>query len=223
MTRRPISALALAWLVTTAIAAAGTRLVDAVLADVEGQPITASDVAVARALGLFGASPSSAPIGYEDVERLITGQLVVNEARRLGIGGSDDEVQQAWDEAVRRAGGRAALESWLEQTGVGSAWARRLVAAHVDRQRFLDLRFRAFIFVPIDDVLAELGPGDHPPDARARVRAELQARELERRLGEWRTETERRITVRRLLDRGDYVACPLPMPPRGPGTVPGGS
>jgi len=211
LSRRPTTLLTVVALALTTIAASGTTLVDAVLAEVEGQVITASDAALARALSLFGLSPSSEAIGYDDAERLITARLVVNEARRLGIGGTEDEVEQAWEAAARRVGGEAVLDGWLEQAGVGRAWARAMVAADFDWRRFIDLRFRAFVFVPVDDVLAELGPGDHSPAARARVRAALEEREVERRLGEWRAETERRVTVRRLLGPGDSVACPLPM------------
>ncbi|MGH7313421.1 MAG: hypothetical protein ACREJV_09625 [Candidatus Rokuibacteriota bacterium] len=216
MKRGPIALFTLAALAITPIAAVGTTLVDAVLAAVEGHIVTASDVAVARALSLFGVSPSSEAIQYDDVERLITARLVVNEARWLGIGGTENEAEQAWDAAARRVGGEAVLDGWLEQAGVGRAWARAMVAADLDWRRFIDLRFRAFVFVPVDDVLAELGPGDHSPEARARVRAALEAREVDLRLGEWRAETERRVTVRRLLAPGDRVACPLPMPLVGP-------
>ncbi len=192
--------------------ASGEMFVDAVLAEVEGQVVTASDVALARALSLFGASPAAEPIRHADVERLITARLVVNEARRLGIGATGDDVEQAWDAATRRVGGPARLDRWLEQAGVGRAWAQSLLAADLEWQRFTDLRFRSFVFVPVDDVRAALGPGDHSLEAQARVRAELEAREIERRLAEWRIETERRVTVRRLLAPGASVACPLPMP-----------
>ncbi len=192
--------------------ASGEMLVDAVLAEVEGQVVTASDVALARGLSLFGASPSPAPIGSDDVERLITARLVVNEARRLGIGATADDVEQAWGAAARRVGGPAGLDRWLEQAGVDRAWAQSLIAADLEWQRFIDLRFRSFVFVPLDDVRAALGPGDHSPEVRARARAMLEAREAERRLAEWRVETERRVTVRRLLAPGASVACPLPMP-----------
>lgn len=204
--------LAFAALALTPDAALGATLVDAVLAEVEGQVVAASDVALARALSLFGSSPSAEPIGYGDVERLVAGRLVVNEARRLGIGGTEPEVQESWDAAARRAGGQAGLDRWLEQAGVDRAWARSMIVADLEWRRFTDLRFRAFVFVPVDDVLAELGPGDHPPEARARARAALETREVERRLAEWRAETERRVAVRRLLAPEGSVACPLPMP-----------
>jgi hypothetical protein len=209
--------LLVAALVIAPVTTVGAPLVDAVLADVEGQVVAASDVAMARALGLFGLSPSAEPIGSDDVERLVAAWLVVNEARRLGIGGSEAELEQAWSATARRLGGEAALNGWVELAGVERAWARAQVAADLARQRFVDLRFRAFVFVPADDVTAELGPGDHAPAARARARARLEEREVERRLSEWVTESERRVTVRRLLAPGEQVACPLPMPVRGAG------
>jgi hypothetical protein len=209
---RRIAALALAArLLVPLAAAAAPALVDTVLAAVGGAPITASDVALARALGLFGfPPPAPAPIVAADVERLIRARLVVDEAARLDIGVGDTEVETAWRALAGRHGGEPALDAWLAAQAIEPAWARRMLRDHLRHERFADLRFRAFVFVLEEEVTAALGPGDHPPDARDRARERLRAETAERRLAEWVEEAARRAEIRRL--RLPQAGVPLPVP-----------
>ena len=72
-----------------ALASAGPACagpVDAVVGEVGSSIVTASDIALARALGLFGFSPSETPIARADVDRYDTALVAVLEASRLGIG-----------------------------------------------------------------------------------------------------------------------------------------
>jgi hypothetical protein len=193
--------------------AGASTLVDAVLGEVDGQVVTASDIALARALGLFGFQPSTAPITASDLERLVAARLVVREARRIGVGGGPAEIDEAWRAAAGRTGGAAALEAWLDAAGVEPGWARATVAADLQWRRFIDARFRAFVFVPEHEVRAALGPGDHGPDERARMRAALHEREVQRRLAAWIADSQDRVHVR--LTPGESVPCPLPMPATG--------
>lgn len=189
-------------------------LVDAVLADAAGHTVTASEVALARALAVFGLAPSAAPIEADDVERVVGARLEVVEAERLGIGPSAAERDHAWAELADRLGGAAALAAWLARAAVEPEWARRLVEAELARQQFVDLRFRAFVFVTEADVTAALGPGDHPPAERERRRAALREAETDRRRAEWLREARGRLPVWIRLGPGESVPCPLPMPAR---------
>lgn len=198
-----------------AIATGPGGFVDAVLAEADRRLVTASDVALARALGLFGLQPSAAPIGAPDLERTIGARLVLAEAERLDIGPPPEAVEQAWQAVTARLGGAAALTAWLARAGVEPDFARAAVADEARRRHFVDLRFRAFVFVPERDVTQALGPGPHDAEARARAREALVAREVERRLAEWLREAEGRLAVRRLLAPGRTVPCPLPMPGAG--------
>ena len=191
---------------------AGAALVDAVLAEVAGQPVTASDVALARALGLFGLSPSAASIRTGDLDTLIAARLEVAEAERLDISVAPEERERAWQAAAVRLGGAEPLAAWLGRAAVEPAWARRLVEQDLVRQRFVDLRFRSFVFVTERQVLDSLGPGEHPAAARERARERLREAETERRRAEWRQEARARVPVRLLLGPGETVPCPLPMP-----------
>jgi len=212
---RRVSALVLAaGLLAPAPAATAPALVDAVLAAVDAAPVTAGDVALARALGLFGFTPSSpAPIVAADVERLIRARLVVDEAERLDIVIGDADLEAAWRALAERHGGGAALDARLARSAVEPAWARRMLRDHLRHERFVELRFRAFVFVLEDEVTAALGPGEHAPAARERARERLRAELADRRLAEWLEEAARRVPTRRLLSPDDTVSLPWPTPP----------
>src|SRR5262249_42269761 len=61
------------------------RFVDSVVAEVEGTEVTASDIALARALGLFGLVPAAGSLSAGEVDRYADGRLLVREATRIGV------------------------------------------------------------------------------------------------------------------------------------------
>jgi hypothetical protein len=189
-------------------AGAAPVLVETVVAEVGGTPITAGDVALARALGLFDLPPAAGAITAEHVERYIRARLVVDEAARLDLAVEDAEVDAAWQRLAGARGGPVAFEAWLAGHAVEPAWARRLLREHLVQERFVELRFGAFVFVLEEDVTAALGPGQHTPEARARARERLRAEIAGRRLAEWLQETAQRVEVRRRLPPGGLVALP---------------
>lgn len=207
---RAAALLAAVWLPGTG---AAERLVDAVLGEVDGRVVTASDVALARALGVLGLEASAAPISRGDVDRFADGWLAVAAARRLAIEVSPVEVDHEWQALAARVGGAHRLDEWLARAGVEPAWARAMLVADVERRRFIDLRFQAFAFVSEDEVVAALGPGPHDADRRASVRARLEREAAERGLARWVEDARREATIRHVLAEAASVPCPLPMPP----------
>jgi len=209
---RPVSAgLALVLVAATSAppAVAEVRFVDAVLAEVGGTLVTASDLALARALGLSGLLPSAGSIPDAEVERYLDAQLLSIEAARLAIEVSAEDVERAWQAALGRA-----PAGWLEEAGIEPEWGRRLVEADLRRRRFVELRFRAFAFVTESEVSAALGPGPHDEETRRRVRERLEAEKVASELETWREEARRRTGVRRLPAGSGGV--PDPLPPRRP-------
>ena len=188
---------------------ADVRFLDRVVAEVDGALVTASDVAIARALGLFELNPSPRAIEATDVERYVDGRLLAREATRLGLETTADERTEAWAAAAGRAGGQAVLAAWLRTADVDPAWARRLVDEDLIRRRFIALRFQELAFVSEADVTAALGPGAHGEAVREAVRARLEGDAARRRLGEWLVETRARSVIRRLVDEGARVQDPL--------------
>jgi hypothetical protein len=106
-------------------------LVDAVVGAVGSTAVSASDIALARALGLFGFTPSEEPIGSADVDRYGAALVAVLEASRLGIGPTLTELDQAWTRLETQMGGAEALRAWLQATTIDIAWARRALEAHL--------------------------------------------------------------------------------------------
>ena len=105
--------------------------VDAVVGEVGSSIVTASDIALARALGLLGFSPSESHIQRADVDRYNTALVAVLEASRLGIGPTLTELDQAWTALEAQMGGAAALRFWLDATTIDTAWARQALEAHL--------------------------------------------------------------------------------------------
>ena len=192
--------------------AADVRLMDSVLAEVDSRPVTLSDVALARALGVLGLEPSAGPVTDTELERYLEAQLALREATQLAVEVSAADVDRAWE-----AAGGAALAVRLEAVGIEPVWARRLLEADLRVDRFVDLRFRAFAFVTEFDVDEVLGPGSHDAATRARTRERLRAAKIAEAFATWKEDVRQRISIRQLPG----VTGPWPAPfSLGPG--PGG-
>jgi hypothetical protein len=199
--------------------ASPAAFLDAVLAAQDDTSITASDIALARALSLFGFHPADDPIRTTDVKRLLDARLVEREAARVGIGGSPKEAEEAWEASAAPWGGTPALMAWAEEHGIPELWARELVQADLRWRRFIDLRFRAFVFVSETDVAKALGPGAHPPAERERARSLLQADAVQGELDRWLVEARARARIQMAPVGVEPVPNPIPMPPT-PAAVP---
>jgi hypothetical protein len=206
-------ALAVAGLLILAAGEASpAAFVDAVLAEAGDTVITASDVALARGLRLFGLQPSEAPVQPEELQRFVDALVVAEEATRLQIAPTEGEGDAAWNAAAMRVGGMEALLSWLDGNGIDRGWARRTVEADLRRRQFIALRFRAFAFVPEAEVVAALGPGFHTPQERERVRESLLAAATQESLAAWIQEARGRVRVRSVESDRRAVPIPFPMP-----------
>lgn len=195
--------------------AAASRLLEAVLADVDGRLITASDVAVARRLGLFGLPPAAGPVTGAEAERLVDAWLMEAEASRLELAGGLEERAGAWREAEARAGGPQALAAWAGAAGLDLAWIRRLVEVDLAGRRFLELRFRRFVFVTNTEIVELLGPGPHPMEARERAQAALREERAGRALAAWLLGARREARIRRAALAPGGILLDLPAaPPR---------
>ncbi len=130
MARLRIGGLAVAVLLASAHLGAASPL-DAIVGAVGASAVTASDIALARALSLFGFAPSDAPIRRADVDRYTGALVAAREASRLGIGPTPAEMDEAWASLETRMGGGAALRAWLDATTIDTGWARRALEAHL--------------------------------------------------------------------------------------------
>ena len=191
---------------------AAAPLLDALLAVVEGRTIAASDIALARALGVLGFAPSPAPIAREEIERFADVLLILEEAGRIGISAEPEQTERAWTAVVARVGGDAALAAWLDAQALDRAWAHRLVEYEVVRARFFEARFAAFVFPDEGAVVRALGPGQHDEVSREAARARLIREAAERAEASWLQEARRRTSVRILIAPGVSITPPFPAP-----------
>ena len=209
---RRAAAVALLGLLLAPGAPPAAPLLDALIGVVDGKTVSASDVALARALGVFGFARSTAPITREELERFADARLLLDEAGRIGISAKPEEIERAWAAVVARTGGDGALDRWLDTQTIDRAWARRLVEQDVVRGRFFEARFAAFVFPDEAAVSAALGPGQHDEPARDAARARLIREAADRAQAEWLQAARRRATIRILLPPGATLALPFPLP-----------
>ena len=198
----PATAAALALLAVTAgagtapgAAAEESRVVDAAVASMRGALVTLSDVALARALGLFGLERSDGPITPAEVTQYVNARLAVREADQLAVKVSAEDVARAWE-----AAGGGALAGRLEAVGIDPGWARRLMEDDLQLKRFVELRFQAFAFVSEPEVDEALGPGPHGDAARRAARERLRDERAGNALAEWTDEARGRAGIRALAD-----------------------
>src|SRR5262245_22574805 len=179
---RSLMLAAAAWL--AAGGPAHAQPLDALLADVDGHTIASSDAAIARALGVLGLAPSGEPVTRDEVERLADAALLVAEGRRLELAPDAAALAAAWAAAGARVGGAAALDAWLAADRIAPAWAKGLVEQEILRERFIEERFRAFVFIGEAEIDAALGGAEGDREA---VRRRLIEAEVQRELAEWLT------------------------------------
>lgn len=176
------------------------RFVDAMVAQVDLYTIAASDIALARALGLYGLPPDKGPIRVEDVDRFIDARLIVAEAERLDIVPSAEALEKAWREVAARRGGMKRFREWLAEKGIAQDWARRMAHSDAQRKHFTEIRFERFVFIPEEEIKKALGPGPAGEDERERVREALRKKRAERQLALWLEEQRKRTPIRRFTD-----------------------
>jgi hypothetical protein len=186
--------------------------VDTLLAQAGAKTISASDVALARALGVFGFAPSAAPIERSDLDRYVDVLLMLDEAGRIGIEVEPAAVEAAWVAVGIRVGGEAALQRWLDKNAIDRDWARRLVEEDIVKAKFLDARFAAFVFPDDDAITRELGPGEHDETTREQARERLVRQVASEAQATWLADARRRTSIRILLPAGSSVAPPFTLP-----------
>lgn len=202
-----------AWqLMALPFAASATPLHDRLLAVVDTKTVAASDIALARGLGVLGFSPASGPIERADVERFVDVLLILDEAARMGSTADSADAEEAWARMLARVGSEATLQRWLDGHAIDRGWVRRLVEMDVLRLQFFDARFAAIVFVDDEQIDRELGPGQHDETARTHARERLTRATADRLQAEWLEAARRSATIRLLIPDGASIPPPFPLP-----------
>lgn len=184
----------------------GAVVIDRILATVDRQVITLSDLRAARDLGLVTAPDDAAAI-----DRLVERALVLAEvARYAPAEPTPAEIEEALG-AMRARLGAEAYEAALRRGGLDAARVRVLVRQELLIAKYLDQRF-SVTAIPTDEQVEEYylrrrgeltGPGGAPLDqeaALALARARLTRERRQRLIDDWIGDLRRRaeISVRSL-------------------------
>lgn len=236
--RQPLAVLA-AILVVLACAAqqasgaetAAPRLVDRVVAVVDEDPILASDVERAVALGLVvrGPGESDDDLRRRALDGLIEQRLRLHEIARFGLEeASIAEVDRQFEELRAGFADEGAWRAELARLGLDEAGVRQLLARQLSILAYVEERLGPRIFVGVEEIRRhydeELVPtlaaaGEAPPpieEVRESIRAVLRARRLNEEIDRWTADLRAAADVVDLLD---VPARPLPpvrfeIPPR---------
>lgn len=137
-------------------ATAPVEVVDRMIATVNGQLITYSDLLWQSALQ--PGTPIDTP-RKEDLEaaleRLIDQRLVLQEAEKLPhVHANEREVDESLGDLVRRFPSQAEFQQRMGRVGLTAARLREIVHDRLDMEKYLDFRFRSFTVVTPREVEA---------------------------------------------------------------------
>ena len=138
---RAIAGITCAWIAASgaAVSAQAVATLDRVVAVVNGDMITLSDVRAVRALRLVAEADEQAI-----VRALVDRRLVAAELRRFQVPDPDREsVAARVREWERAAPGAAAVARLLALAGVEAWFVERWMADDIRRERYLEQRFAA--------------------------------------------------------------------------------
>ena len=184
----------------------GPEAIDRVLAVVDGEPVTLSEVVEAIALAP-NLSPS--PSLEESLERLIDARLMEHEARRYPRQPpSEEETEVTLRALIDRFATPEDYRETLRRLGIAEDYLRKRVRRELVVERYVDRRFRPLVQVAQRDVeeyyravlLPDLDPGSAPTlaDVEFLVRNVLEERDLNRRVSAWVDELRSGATIRHL-------------------------
>lgn len=193
-------------------------VVDRIVATIEGEPITASEIAdLGKLQRLTGGA---APEEKELLRRRIEQWIIAADARNSRFPPPQStEIDRQVEEVMRDFPSRQAFEARLRELGLRQESLRQLLGDRLWLARHLDSRFRPT--VQIDDAQIEgYYHGDLakqmaargqslPPldDVREQIREVLVQREISERAGRWLDESRDRIRVTILGERKAAVGA----------------
>jgi hypothetical protein len=134
------------------ISAAGTDVVDRVLAVVNGRLITLSDVRRVSDLGLVAAVREGDPTDAV-LSQLIDRRLVLDEVERYAPPEPDAAIVAARVEAIQQqAGGPAGFDARLAVLGVDASWLEQWVRDDLRIHAYIEQRFSGAMEATDDEI-----------------------------------------------------------------------
>ena len=129
-------------------------VVDKMVATVNGELITYSDVLWQLALQPASVLESPSPQALDRALRLIIDQrLIMQEAEKLpAIGSTDQQVEGALYELIKQFPSQAEFAQRARRLGLGAEQLREIVRRRLRVEKYLDFRFRNFVVVSQKEV-----------------------------------------------------------------------
>ena len=217
-------AFSLLWPLLAPARAQNQKVIDQILVLVDGDIITRSDLIWNMALEPKSPSPAG-PISSDllslELDVTINQRLIAHEAARVPSAElTRDEVSKRQTELIAQFPSEAAFRQRIESVGLTSEKLEELVRELIARERFIDFRFRSFVFVTEQEIQAyydkELVPkiraqGAVPPGLDAELPNEkrkirdsiteiLKAEKIEQEESRWLKDATQRAEIVRLAE-----------------------
>ena len=185
----------------TVVTSSAQRLLDRVVARIDGDAVTLTDVRAAIGLGLVDADPANEDAA---MDRVIERQLVLAEVARFA---PPEPASEAVDReaAVLKMHAGARLSALVSSTGLTDARIRDIARDNLRIEAYLNQRFGTTVQLTQDEVLQyyRIHPDEFTQDGRLMpfVEAEPRAREraaAERRaaiVGQWHRDLRNRAEI----------------------------
>jgi hypothetical protein len=179
--------------------------VDRIIATVNEEVVTASDLAHAVALNMrFGAKhDDQLALAAQTLDGLITRRLLVQEARRLRfVEVSDHEAGAELERTRRMFGSDAAYAGFLSEQDMSEQELGRMLAERLIVERFVEKKVRLFVRVGREEAQAYFDghaadfKGRRFPDVQKSILALLTDRKVGQQLGQYITELRDKADIR---------------------------
>jgi len=180
-------------------------LVDRIIATINYEVVTASDLAHAVALNtrFGGRNNGQDSLQMQTLEGLITKRLLVQEARRLRfVEVSDQETQAELDKLKRLFGSDAAFTGFLAEQDMSVAELSRMLSERLIVERFVEKKVRLFVRVGREEAQAYFDEhasefkGRSFSDAQKSITALLTDRKVGQQLDQYIAELRSKADIR---------------------------
>ena len=217
-------AFSLLWPLMSAAGAQNQKTIDQILVLVDGDIITRSDLIWNMALEPKSPSPAG-PVSSDllslELDVTINQRLIAHEAARVPSAElTREEVSKRQSELIAQFPSEAAFRQRIESVGMTPEKLEDMVRELIARERFIDFRFRSFVFVTEQEIQAyyekELVPkiraqGAVPPGLDAELPNEkrkirdsiteiLKAEKIEQEESRWLKDATQRAEIVRLAE-----------------------
>jgi len=198
------------------------RLVDRILATVDGDPILLSDLERLLGLGIVRREEgeSDAALERRALDRMIENRLRLHELDRFGYEQAPlEEIDRRYQRIRDRFPSEAEFRAELDRLGLDDTRLRLLVARQIAILAYVEERLGPRVFVGVEDIrkyfdeelkpaLAALGKAAPPIETvREEIRAVLRERRLNEEIDRWTRDLRGKADIEDFLDQ---EAKPLP-------------